>query len=131
MLRIDDIVIFAVLDDAGMCDVVQQGDFQKLGPLHPIQTREAMTHLAYCNLRLTPRPAFQTTMDASGQMWVEARYIPDRFELSQPTDEHYGKLLSFAMQDIPLSPEERANALAGKFSLVFNEKGEFIDIPMR
>jgi hypothetical protein len=40
------------------------------------------------------------------------------------------KLLSFAMQDIPLSPEERANALAGKFSLVFNEKGEFIDIPM-
>jgi hypothetical protein len=25
------------------------------------------------------------------------------------------------MQDIPLSPEERANALAGKFSLVFRQ----------
>jgi hypothetical protein len=130
MVRIDDIAIFAVLNDAGLCGMVLGELFERLGPLHPIQVREAMANLAYCSLRLRDRPTFRTTMDTARRMWIEAEYLPKSLALSAPVDDDFGQLLSFALQHVSLSDDVRASVRAGRASFTLNEKGEFVDIPI-
>jgi hypothetical protein len=65
-------------------------------------------HLADISLRLDQRPIFRTTMDESGRMWVETERVPSRFTVSAPIVENYGKILAHAIQDFPMSEEQRS-----------------------
>lgn len=126
MLQLDDMAIFAVMNDSKMCEQVLESDFDRLGKLSPLQTRELTTVLAETNRRITPRPVHKTTVEVSGERTIVAE-VPERFDLAAPNNEISGQLLSRLVEGMPLEPGLLAEVRNGKGSFVYREDGSFIE----
>lgn len=77
VLRMDDIVVAAVLNDSGAVRLGLRGVFEQIsGPLTAVQVRELAAHLACCNAHLLNRPRFQTRIDLKQppHVFVEAEH---------------------------------------------------------
>lgn len=123
LLQLHDMAIFAVLDDAKMCETVVQSDFADLGVLVRMQARELLAHLAYVNMRIEEKAKLKTWLDPdSGEMYVEAE-VGNRFTLNPFDAEKYGLMFDYATADVEVPDEIRAQIRAGRGSFVFDQDG--------
>lgn len=126
MLQLDDVVIFAVLNDSKICERIVEPDFRRLGRLSPLQTRELVAWLASINVRLSPRPKFRTELDGLEHRSIVAE-VPETFDLAGRDDAAFGGMLDFLLKDWPLEPALREEVKKGQGSFVFRDTGEFIE----
>jgi hypothetical protein len=125
MMQLDDLAIFAVMNDSKMCEQVLESDFSRLGRLSPLQTRELLTMVAQTNLRISPRPTHKTTVDFAGVRTIFAE-VPEKFDLAPVNNVASGQMLSHLVDDMPLDPALREDVKKGEGSFVFREDGTFI-----
>jgi hypothetical protein len=75
LLRLGEIAIFAVLDDACAVQNILNDELSSLrGPLSSIQLRELLVRMAITNIRLTERPRFKSSFD---QLWLNPE-VPNK-----------------------------------------------------
>lgn len=128
MVRIGDVYLFTVLNDAGMTQQVVEPYFRRLGALTGPQAREVNTHLAFNSLRLTERPDFRTRMDPrNGALIVEAT-VPEEYSIMEANRHFYGGMLHFACLDLVNAQNEQA-IMEGRWSCVFDDNDTFIQYP--
>lgn len=125
MMQLDDMAIFAVMNDSKMCEQVLESDFGRLGRLSPLQTRELLTVVAQTNLRITPRPTHKTVVDFAGERKIIAE-VPEKFDLAAANNIASGQMLSHLLEDMPLEPALREDLKKGEGSFVFRDDGSFI-----
>jgi hypothetical protein len=126
MLQLDDLAIFAVMNDAKMCEQVLASDFRRLGRLSPLQTRELLAWTSRTNQRINPRPVFRTDVDDSGRRTVVAE-VPEKFNLEPSDNAAFGTMVDFILKDMPLESGLREEVKKGTGSFVFKEDGAFIE----
>lgn len=126
MMQLDDMAIFAVMNDSKMCEQVLDSDFGRLGKLSPLQTRELVTVVADTNRRISPRPVYRTTLGLNGERTILAE-VPEKFNLAAPNDELSGQMLAHLVNDMPLEPSLLEEVKKGKGSFVYREDGSFIE----
>ena len=129
MVQINEVAIFAVLNDCQMCERVTRERFDKLGTLSRIQFREMGAFLGYTNLRIEESPKFMTSYArAAGELTVEAE-VPQQFRVQGFVPDNFGKMFEFATRDAPLTPEQRAQVRSGLYSYTFDEHKNFVPTP--
>jgi hypothetical protein len=129
LLRIDEIAVIAVFDDSGACQNVIMDFIQKIdGHLSPIQLREIATHMAAINLHLKERPRFGSGFLVTGEYGIVAEG-PSEIELAEWDSEILGKMMHYicgsAMPEFDGKPEILENVKTGRYSFIYNDKGEF------
>jgi hypothetical protein len=136
LIRVHDIAIIAVLNDAGGCYSLQPEFIQKIeGRLAPIQLREIMVRIAHLNMLIKERPVFHSTFnDGKYEIGVD---IPKAVELEEGTGKQLGKLMFRACDefiDSAVIPENtmtheqmRNHIRAGEFTFLVDSDGKFID----
>lgn len=123
MLQLDNMVIFAVFDDAKMCQTVLREDFSGLGLLTHVQARELLARLAYTNMRIEETAKFKTWLNqATGEMYVEADPVA-KFNLAGFEADKYGLMYDWATKDVPVDAEVRALIRKGEGSFVYGPDG--------
>jgi hypothetical protein len=139
MVRIDDIALYAVFDDAcathnGINDILERIK----GPLNHVQLREVAAQYAACNLHLRNRPLFSMTVAPGDPIRVRLLATHDERALFYPRDPSvFGSLLervnSHAL-DYMAPGRTRDEYLAlmrsGKLSFLFDDQGAFIQYPL-
>ena len=103
LLRIGEIALFTVLNDAGAVLQFRTAPEQSvLGyplltaithPPSPIQLRELMAELVYTNLRIEDRPIFKTIVDPTTEQATIVAETPVGYHLGIGNRECYGQLL--------------------------------------
>jgi hypothetical protein len=134
LLGLDDIGIVAVFDDSqAALNYFMQKLERIAGPVSELQLREIMAEFAYLNLHLKYRPSFHSDCDLKNEICTIVGTRPDLDLL--PLDLNVrGRLLHHALKDV--MPHIRVTGRtqdeiiegikAGLFSLLFDEKYEFI-----
>ena len=138
-LRIGDIALFAVLNDArAVLQFRTAPDQAQLGyplltsithALSPIQARELTAELVYTNLRIEDRPIFQTVVDPATEEATIIAHTPDGYHLRAGNREFYGELIYFfcgnRINSIaePERSEIQAGVKAGQFSFLWAADG--------
>jgi hypothetical protein len=93
MIRIDDVGVVAVLNDAGAANIVFDENIQKIsGPLSPLQLREVLAHFSYINELLKNRPRFATLMVYGDQLKMIAE-VPAIFMLNEKNNQQLGTVM--------------------------------------
>jgi hypothetical protein len=139
LLRIGDIALFAVLNDArAVLQFRTEPEQAQLGyplltsithALSPIQVRELMAELVYTNLRIQDRPIFKTVVDPITEQATIIAETPVGYHLGVGNREFYGELLySFCRNRIdmiaePERSEIRGRVKEGRFSFLWAEDG--------
>jgi hypothetical protein len=136
LIRVHDIAIIAVLNDACGCHSLQPEFIQKIeGRLAPIQLRELMVRIAHLNMLIKERPVFHSTFnDGEYKIGVDT---PKAVELEEGTGEQLGKLMFRACDEfidsavIPgnaMTHEQMRNHIrAGELTFLVDSDGKFID----
>jgi len=133
LLRIGDVALVAVLDDA--CGALSKfmHNFQKIsGPLSPIQLREVLAHLSYLSVSLKERPKHHSLVDKNDDYVIFATHPPE-CELNEYDPKLLGSYIySLCLQYLP--PQERpkySEAMKeGRCSFLFDQNGNFISDSM-
>lgn len=133
LLRLGDIVMIAVLNDAGAALRVLNNSLMKISDLlTPLQTREILAHVSYINLQLSDRPKFGSRFDLEkGGYELWARH-PSKVALKDHDPKLFGEIMEFCIKDIvvnsdTMSAEEIIKLQKeGKASFLFNENGTFL-----
>ncbi|MFL5242669.1 MAG: hypothetical protein ACJ8FY_11230 [Gemmataceae bacterium] len=134
MVRIGDVAILVVLDDA--CEVSRRGFSQLVkvgGPLGKLQVKEVFAYLAYSNMRINPRPEFGTVLDpVTGKLLMGVK-IPSKYDHAEFVPRDFGEVMYSICYD-ELSKSDRGKEILqkiriGKGSFVFDERGEFVERP--
>jgi len=134
LLRLDDMAMLTVFNDSGGAMSYFWRALEKItGPVSELQLREIMVELAYLNLHLRERPTFRTECDLVNE---RCRIIATRpkLDLMDMDPRLRGKLLHHAVKHaLPhirtpgRTEEELLEAIiAGNFTFLFNDDGEFI-----
>jgi hypothetical protein len=134
LLRLGDVGIVTVFDDSqGAMNFFMQKAKKFTGPVSQLQLREIMAELAFLNLHLKERPIFKSDCDAARE---DCTIVATRPQLGMsPLEPNVrGRLLHHVLRDaipgirVPGHTQEEIveSIKAGGFSLLFNEKGEFI-----
>lgn len=139
-LRIGDVALFAVLNDARAVLQFRTDPGQAhLGlplltsithELSPIQARELAAELVYTNLRIEDRPVFKTVVDPLTEEATIIAETPEGYHLSAGSREFYGELLYYfcgnRISSIaqPERSEIEARVKDGRFSFLWSEDGE-------
>lgn len=128
LIRINDVVLMAILDDSGAALNVYRNQLEKITTsLSLFQYREIFARLLHIRISLKKSPQYSTEFDN----WVyrmKAK-LPDTIEL----DEHivpYGELLSFTLSNVmeegdPANSQITEYIKNGWWSFVFDESGNF------
>jgi hypothetical protein len=143
LLRIGDIALFSVLNDArAVLQFRTDPEQAALGyplltaithALSPIQVREMMAELAYTNLRIEDRPKFLTVVDPTTEQAVIHAETPEGYHLGAGDREFYGGLIYYfcraRIESIaePERSEIRERVQAGRFSFLWTEDGTQAD----
>jgi len=132
MMRIDDVMMFAVLNDSGVVNGAMRDEIAKItGPLTVLQGRELLARYSHWNLSFEPRPEYISNMDfQSGEYAIEA-VLPDGVTLfEEPGVERYGKMLHYFVREIlertGTDPEIMEYVRQGHYSFLFKEDGTFM-----
>ena len=131
LLRLQDVVIIAVLNDSGICLRAIDHLISRIeGPLSPPQFRELMLRLAACNLSLASMPRFSTQIDARSGTCEIVRTEPpvlgefDRSLFGALMESRCGPLVT------ALNPPNRDQILeglrGGRLTFLFDDEGKFI-----
>jgi hypothetical protein len=136
MLSLDDVAIYAVMNDSGasLCNYFR--DLEKLtGPLSHVQAREVMVHLAFINLNLKERTRFHTECDMDAERCRIVASRPEKPELASLDFAQRGRILRKALSHVLPhmtmpgfdSPEQIAEAIeSGYMTFLFDDDGKFI-----
>lgn len=101
LLRLGDIALFAVLNDACATINVVQSTLQRLeGPLSPIQLRELLGHCAYVNLNLRERPRFFTNVQPKHHRCEIRSTCPAQVSVADFSPAGLGEVIYGCCQDI-------------------------------
>ena len=135
MLQLDDMALFAVLNDSGASLSRFSDRYTKItGPLSPTQAREVMVELALLNLHMKDRPSFWTESDMENMTARMSGQLPPNIELLPLKLKARGQMLRHALHDIPeeiqfigCTREEAVEAIdAGTMTFLFDTDGRFI-----
>lgn len=139
MVRIDEIALYAVFDDAcathhGISDVLERIK----GPLNHVQLREVAAQYAACNLHLRNRPSFSTAVIPGDPPQVRLLATHDERPIFYRKDPAvFGSFLervNFHALDHMNQGRTRDEYLAlmrsGKLSFLFDDQGTFIQYPL-
>lgn len=131
MIRLDEICIFAVLNDSKLCQSLFHKYTERIsGPLAAIQLREIFCHLVFLNTNLKTKPVYHSTVKNSRyNIYATVPELPELLNISERKSS-VGELLYFYIQDlIPNHVENREENLQsikdGKIQFLFNESGIF------
>ena len=136
LVRVHDIAIIAVLDDACGCYSLQPEFIKKVsGRLAPIQLREIMVRIAHLNMLIKERPVFHSTFE-NGEYTIGVNR-PKNVELEKGTGEQLGKLMARACEeflDTAVMPNDsityeqlREHVRAGEWTFLVDSDGNFIE----
>lgn len=131
LLRVDDIAVIAVFDDSNACLSVIQDFIRKIkGPLSPLQLRELATHMAAINIHLSERPMFGSSVNVlTGEYEIGAER-PEEIELKEWESEILGRMMHHicggAMPEYDEKSQILENIKTGRYTFMFNDKGEFV-----
>jgi hypothetical protein len=121
-----------VLNDSGFVLRALREDLAAIsGPLTALQLRELMVRAACTNIRLQPRPAYQSRLDlATGEYFITAE-VPERFSIeADPGGRLYGELLDFSVRGIlgaaNADPERTASIRNGSYSFLSDSHKAFL-----
>jgi len=131
MLRIDEIAVITVLDDAKACMSVIHDILSRIGgPLSPLQLREVATHMAAINVHLAERPTFGSSFSPLTGEYLIGAETPAEVKLSDWKSEVLGKIMHAvcgqAMPEFDEKPEILENIKTGRFTFLFKNNGEFM-----
>jgi len=131
MVRLGEIVLFAVLNDAGLVLSAFAEPLKLItGPLSALQCREQLAHLAYANTLIAERPVFHTRLGAGG-MTIGAD-MPSNLRTGRFEPEQFGKILGDLFQpmwkDLPIANKEAKweQLRAGRLTFLFGADGAFV-----
>jgi len=133
-VRTGSVCIIAVLNDSCGALNLARDWFERLrGNLTPIQMREIMAQIAYCNACLAQRPTFSTTTTPDGKTEIVAD-VPKRPTVSEPGNAVRGSLLEYCLDHLlkgmPNEKWVRARVREARYSFVFNQDGSFNESSM-
>lgn len=131
MIRLDEICIFAVLNDSKLCQSLFHKYTERIsGPLTNIQLREIFCHLVFLNTNLKTKPIYHSTI--KNDRYNICATVPELPELLHTTERKssVGELLHFYIEDlIPNYVENREKHLQsikkGEMQFLLNESGTF------
>jgi hypothetical protein len=130
LLRIEDIAVIVVLDDAKASLSVILDFIQKIeGPLSPLQLREVATHMAAINLHLVERPKFGSSVNLlSGEYEIGAE-ASSEIKLAEWESDILGRMMhsicGSAMPEFDTKSQILENIKTGRYTFIFNDRGEF------
>jgi hypothetical protein len=135
LVRTGGVCIIAVLNDSCGALNLASGWLERVkGELTPIQLREIMAQIAYCNASLDQRPTFSTTTTRYGECEIVAS-VPKRPTVCEPGEGVRGSLLEYCLDHLlrGVANEEwvRARIREARYSFVFNEDGSFNENSMQ
>jgi hypothetical protein len=135
LMRLDDIALFAVFDDAGGAGMrLQQQWLNRItGPVSEVQARELMIELAFLNMRIRERPLFQTHIDIEKEESNIIVHRP-RWAFEEPDLQARGMLLENAVSEfiehLQIAGRSRSEIVdavrSGRMSYLFDDEGDFI-----
>jgi hypothetical protein len=140
LLRLGTFGFLAVFDDSKAVMSKFHRNLKKIdGPLSKLQLREVMAELAWLNIHLKERPRFQTYCDLENEMALMVARRPEKIELNELDFSMRGDLMHHLFKEtLPMiswgkhTQEELKEAiLAGLFTMLFDEKGQFNKTRMR
>jgi hypothetical protein len=128
LLRMDDICMVAVLNDA---QASLQGfpEIRRItGPLSPPQMREILAHLSHMNLNLIERPRFSSHIDPDGAYLLGVE-LPESWRIGTDHLEVFGDLMlrwchEFLVGD-PQEEEKLRWMKQRRLSFLWDDRGRF------
>ncbi len=129
LLRIDDLLLYAVINDAGIVLHHMAPYIRKLGPLTVWQARELFARLAYCNLRVEQRPAFVTAADGD-KLSIEC-VASDEYRLRPLDSSVLGRIMRHSLGSLVsgLAAEDQAALDRGELTFILRPDGSFCAQP--
>lgn len=129
LLKINDIVLMAILDDSGAALDVYRNQLEKITTsLSVFQYREVFARLLHIRISLKEDPQYYTEFD--NRVYRIKAKLPDRLELDEQTVP-YGELLSFTLSNV-IDPKDHLNGELikhiknGRWSFLFDQNGNFM-----
>jgi hypothetical protein len=129
LLRMDQIAILGVLNDAGAVNSMAKDMISKIdGPLSPIQLREIFAHFVYINRRLAERPTFMTNANVQRNELTITSDHPEQVSLEQHDPSELGGIILASVEDLLDSynaTDDRDSIRQGKWTSLFRPDGSF------
>lgn len=139
LLQLDDICFICVLNDCKAAQMILREDELKriTHPITPLQAEEVLANAAFINTRLRNRPRFVSSIGKNDYAIV-AQFEGQGPELEpasqQETQSLLGSLMYRSMfltlESIGAPPEIHKAVLQGRYSVLFDDKGQFINNSM-
>jgi hypothetical protein len=136
LLRLDDVAVLTVFDDCGAVLALMGDKLKSLtGPVSEFQLRELFVEMTWLNMHLKNRPALGFEIDLEQEIYRFTCELPSKLELIELDYELRGRLYHYNLGDnFPMirgagmtDEETMAAVKAGKFTLLFDRDGKFID----
>ncbi len=133
MIRLDDICVWAVLNDSGAASANLSELFQRIpAPINDLQSREILVEFTMMNLLLKKRPEFFSKWNKENKNYEIDAILPQKLELEEYDMTQRGELLSKILRHAEKSirlpnktpTEVSAQILSGKFTLLSDEMGK-------
>jgi hypothetical protein len=130
LLRIDEIAVIAVFDDAQASLSVIQDTLKKIaGPLSPLQLRELAVRMALINIHLSERPRFSSGFDMITEEYEIGGQRPAEIQIEDAKDEVVGKMMHHICGPAVIENPDKAQILenlkTGHYTFLFDDKGQF------
>jgi hypothetical protein len=128
LLRLDDVALLAVFDDCGGVHGLMSSRLARItGPVSDAQLRELFVEMAWLNMHLKDRPALGIEIDLEQEVSKFTCDLPPSPELIELDFALRGSLYHQYLGDLVPDEETKSVVKAGKFTLLFDRDGEFID----
>lgn len=130
LIRSGETAVIAVLNDSGAALTALKDDLASISaPLTTLQLREVMVRMAHANIRLSPRPRYESQFLA-GDYEIVA-HLPKSFSLdADPGGSLFGGLLDYAVRPILEGITSDASVLDavkdGRYTFLFDEQRAFL-----
>jgi hypothetical protein len=136
LLRLDDVAIFTVFDDCGGVLALMNHKLKSFtGPVSEFQLRELFVEMTWLNMHLKNRPGLGINIDLDEEICRLTCDLPPRPELEELDyplrgrlyEHNLGHAFPFVRGEGMTDEETLAAVRAGKFTLLFDSDGKFID----
>ena len=125
LVQVDGLLIYAVINDAGIVQHHLRSSLKRLGALTRWQAREVFSRLAYCNFRIDQRPVFQTVAEDDSLSIV--CISPDEYRLRPLDPTVLGSIMRQSLGSLAstLSAEDQSGLDRGELTFLFRPDGSF------
>jgi hypothetical protein len=130
-LRVDDIAIFAVLNDSGASLAMMFEEIQAriTGPLSPLQIREVAAKLAAINLQVVPRPEFSSQFSFLKETYEIEAVRPSEIDIPDWDPKILGKIMHKLTEPLLRPAPDYAEVIeavkSGNFTFITTPDGKF------